>query len=120
VRIEGTYMRTLASPHLDAQGVPSSSYGAIMVHGRPRVELLDTYVHYARPDRDVIQIWNAEEVLIQDCEIVEGTIELRNCERVRVTGCTGAARLVVGSGVDYVWPMSSVRYEGPISEDYGH
>jgi hypothetical protein len=120
VRIEGCYVRTLASPHLDPQGVPSSSYGAIMVHGRPRVEILDTYVHYARPDRDVIQIWNADEVLIQDCEIVEGTIELRNCKRVRVTGCTGGAKLVVGNGVDYVWPMASVRYEGPISEDYGH
>jgi hypothetical protein len=120
VRIEGCYLRTLSSPHLDPQGVPSSSYGAIMVHGRPRVELLDTFVHYARPDRDVIQIWNAEEVLIQDCEIVEGTIELRNCKRVRVTGCTGGARLIVGSGVDYVWPMASVRHEGPISDDYGH
>lgn len=120
VRIEGCYLRTLASPHLDPQGVPCSSYGAIMVHGRPRVEILDTYVRYARPDRDVIQIWNADEVLIQDCEIVEGTIELRNCKRVRVTGCTGGARLLVGTGVDYVWPMARVRHEGPISQDYGH
>lgn len=120
VRIEGCYLRTLSSPHLDAEGVPSQSYGAIMVHNRPRVELLDTYVHYARPDRDVIQIWNADEVLIQDCEIVEGMIELRNCKRVRVTGCRGGAKLVVGNGVDYVWPMAGVRYEGPITEDYGH
>lgn len=120
VRIEGCYLRTLASQHLDPQGVPSSSYGAIMVHNRPRVELLDTFVHFARPDRDVIQIWNADEVLIQDCEIVEGTIELRNCRRVRVTGCTGGAKLIVGNGVDYVWPMASVRHEGPVSVDYGH
>ena len=120
VRIEGCYLRTLNSPHLNGEGLPASSYGAIMVHDRPRVELLDTYVHFARPDRDVIQIWNADEVLIQDCEIIEGTIELRNCKRVRVTGNTGGARLIVGSGIDYVWPMSSVRHEGPISLDYGH
>lgn len=120
VRIEGCYLRTHNSPHLDHQGVPSQSYGAIMVHDRPRVEILDTYVHYLRPDRDVIQIWNADEVLIQDCEILEGTIELRNCKRVRVVGCKGAAKLVVGTGPAYVWPMSSVRYEGPIFEDYGH
>jgi len=120
VRVEGCYLRTLESPHLDHEGVPSRSYGAIMVHDRPRVELLDTYVHYARPDRPVIQIWNADEVLIQDCEVVEGVIELRNCKRVRVTGCSGGAKLVVGTGPAYVWPMPSVRYEGPISEEYGH
>jgi hypothetical protein len=91
VRIERSYIQTLESQHLDYLGQPSSSYGAIMVHDRPRVEILDTYVHYRRPDRPVIQIWNVEEVVIQGCEVVEGTIEIRNCGKVRLIGNTGAA-----------------------------
>jgi hypothetical protein len=120
VRIERSYLQTLYSQHLDHEGLPAWSYGAIMVHDRPRVELIDNYIHYRKPDRPVIQIWNVDEVLIQDCEIVEGTIELRNCKRVRITGNKGGAHVVVGAGVEGVWPMSSVRHEGPLAVDYPH
>ena len=58
--------------------------------------------------------------MIQGCEVVEGEIELRNCRRVRLIGNTGGARVTVGTGPAYVWPMPHVRYEGTILRDYSH
>lgn len=117
VRIERCYVQTRESHHLDHLGMPSSSYGAIMVHDRPRVEILDTYVDFRRPDRAVIQIWNVEEVVIQGCEVPEGEIELRNCGRVLLRGNKGGARVVIGTGPAYSWPMPHVVHEGPIERD---
>lgn len=120
VRIESCFIQTLNSPHLDHEGMPARSYGAIMVHERPRVEIVNNYVNYAQPDRDVIQIWNCDEVIIEGCEIVSGRIELRNCKRVRVAGNTGGATLLVGTGPRNVWPLPNVRHEAPVSMDYEH
>jgi hypothetical protein len=117
VRIERCYIQTRESHHLDHLGMPSSSYGAIMVHDRPRVEILDTFVDYRRPDRAVIQIWNVEEVVIQGCEIPEGEIEIRNCGRVLLRGNKGGARVVIGTGPAYSWPMPHVVHEGPLERD---
>lgn len=120
VEIEGCFIQTLGSQHLSDQGMPCASYGAIMVHDRPRVELRDTFVNYRKPDRDVIQIWNVGEVVIEGCEVTEGVIELRNCGKVRVRGNRGGAQLRVGTGPAYTWPLPSVRHEAPLSQDYEH
>jgi hypothetical protein len=117
VRIERSFVQTRGSHHLDHLGMPSSSYGAIMVHDRPRVEILDTLVDYHRPDRAVIQIWNVEEVVIQGCEVTEGEIEVRNCGRVLLKGNKGGARVTVGTGPAYSWPLPHVIHEGPIDQD---
>ncbi len=120
VKIERCFIQTLGSQHLSDQGLPCASFGAIMVHDRPRVELFDNFVNYRKPDRDVIQIWNVEEVVIEGCEVTEGLIELRNCGKVRVRGNRGGARLRVGTGPAYTWPMQNVRHEGPLTQDYEH
>jgi hypothetical protein len=117
VRIERCFVQTRESHHLDHLGLPSSSYGAIMIHDRPRAEILDTFVDYRKPDRAVIQIWNVEEVVIQGCEVTEGEIELRNCGRVLLKDNKGGARVIIGTGPAYSWPMPHVIHEGPIERD---
>lgn len=122
VLITGSVVETLNQPNW-ASGVPGYlSFGAIMAHEHPSVTIERTVVNYAKPNRDVVQLWNNKATVMRGVHVSEGIVEIRatNWEgkTVKVEGCRGGAKLRIAQGPLYQWPPAKILHEGPISAGF--
>lgn len=109
--------------YLDSAGKLVRSPRGILVQGRRNVTISGLDMRYPDPhDGWAMQLWDCDEVRIVDSHVEEGRIELRNCKKVTVEGCTGDAYLAVGTHSDPAkpFPMAQVTYQGPLTTGYSH
>lgn len=77
-----------------------NSYGGIMVNGHPSALIKDTTVRLENPDREIIQMHNVQDIVIEGgyYEATSGPAHLRflDCGKINVSGVSGNADILVG------------------------
>lgn len=125
VVIQGSYFESQKYENFEKSGGPYYSYGAIMIHGYQDVHLIANCIRHKKPNREVIQIWNCNDVVIEGCEVGdpfggdEVLLDIRNCRgKVTIKGCTGNAKVqIMRNGPVYWWQNITFDYVGPITQD---
>lgn len=107
----------------DGNGQEVKSSRGIMANGRKRVEIRGLHLDYEKPLSGwAIQLWTVPEVVIADSYVREGLVELRNPEKVSVSGCTGNATLRVWVGCTRdafgKWIGGEKVFDGPLTAGY--
>jgi hypothetical protein len=121
VVIERSWFEASKHANHQAAGGPWHSFGAIMIHGRRRAVIDSNIVRYSKPNRAVIQVWDCDELVLTNSEVLEGLVDIRNVDVIRIHANTGDASVQIADGPLYSPPNDTrltVIHKGLISANF--